>query len=292
MKQLVIISGKGGTGKTSIAAAFAALEKNSGRPAPVIVDCDVDAPNLHLLLKGRVVGSAPFTGPEVAVIEPARVIDRDKCEKSCVFGAISGLKVDPLSCVGCGVCRLACGEDAVRMEKRETGTVYESDTPYGKFFHAELLPGRPGFGGMVTALRMKGEAEALRRPGTLLLIDGSPGVGCQVIASLTGCDLALVVTEPGKGAFHDLERICRLLRHFDIKTFVLINRHDLDRNLTAEIERFCARDALKIAGKIPFHDAFRQAVIAGKPVVECGEDKLTDKIEEAYGKIRRALYAA
>ncbi|MFH1037234.1 MAG: ATP-binding protein [PVC group bacterium] len=290
MKQLVIISGKGGTGKTSIAACFAALEKKRGAFAPVIVDCDVDAPNLHLLLKGKVINFAPFSGPERAVINRARVSDPDKCENSCAFKAISGFEVDPFSCVGCGVCRLVCGEDAVQMAEREAGTIFESDTPYGKFFHAELLPGQPGFGGLVTALRVKGEAEALRRTDSLLLIDGSPGVGCQVIASLTGCDLALVVTEPGKGAFHDLDRIHQLLRFFGMKALVMINRYNLDRTLMKEIERYCLNHDLEIAGRIPVNDLFRQAVLAGKPAVEMGDEKLNPWIEEAYRNTRQALY--
>jgi len=288
MKQLVIISGKGGTGKTSLAACFTALEKENGT-APVVVDCDVDAANLHLLLGGETVATASFSGPELAVIDRGRVADREKCETSCRFGAISGLEVDPFLCVGCGVCGLVCGEGAVRMEKREAGTIYDRNTPYGKLFHAELEPGRPGFGGLITALRTRGEEEALRRPGSLLLIDGSPGIGCQVIASLTGCDLALVVTEPGKGAFHDFERIYQLLRFFGMKTRIVINRSDLDRSLLRETERYCFSHDLEIAGRIPFNDIFRQAAVAGRPAVELGDEKLNSLIRGIYQNVRSAL---
>lgn len=288
MKQLVIISGKGGTGKTSLAACFAALEKRNG-PNPVIVDCDVDAANLHLLLDGETVNSASFSGPELAVIDRGKVADREKCETSCRFGAISGLEVDPFLCVGCGVCRLVCGEEAVKMEKREAGTIYERQTPYGKLFSAELEPGLAGFGGLITALRARGEEEALKRPGSLLLIDGSPGIGCQVIASLTGCDLALVVTEPGKGAFHDFERIYQLLRFFGMKARVVINRCDLDRSLLQETERYCLSHDLEIAGRIPFHDGFRQAALAGKPAVELGDESLNQLIGDIHQKVREAL---
>ncbi len=288
MKQLVIISGKGGTGKTSLTACFAALETRH-RAAPVAVDCDVDAANLFLLLGGRSVNSDTFSGPELAVIDRGKVTDREKCEASCRFGAISGLEVDPFSCVGCGVCRLVCGEDAVKMEKRKAGTIYERETAYGKLFHAELEPGQPGFGGLITALRARGEAEALRQPDSLLLIDGSPGIGCQVIASLTGCDLALVVTEPGRGAFHDFERIYQLLKFFGMKARVVINRCDLDRSLLKETERYCLSHDLEIAGRIPFHDGFRQAALAGKPAVELGDEKLNGMIGEIYQKVRAAL---
>ncbi len=285
MKQLVIISGKGGTGKTSLAACFAALEKERG-PTPVLVDCDVDAANLHLLLGGEETSSRPFFGPELAVIDRGKVTDQEKCETSCRFGAISGLEVDPFLCVGCGVCRLVCGEGAVSMEKREAGTIYERDTPCGKLFHAELDPGRSGFGGLITALRARGEEEALKHPGSLLLIDGSPGIGCPVIASLTGCDLVLVVTEPGKGAFHDFERIYQLLRFFGMKTRVVINRADLDPGLLRETERYCFSHDLEIAGRIPFNDLFRQATLAGKPAVELGDERLNRILGEIYRRVR------
>ncbi len=288
MKQLVIISGKGGTGKTSIAACFAALEKARGGD-PVMVDCDVDAANLHLLLGGETVGSSSFSGPELAVIERSRVTDRVGCEESCRFGAITGLEVDPFLCVGCGVCQLACPEDAVKMAKREGGTIYERDTSYGKLFSAELEPGQPGFGGLITALRGRGEEEALRQSDSLLLIDGSPGIGCQVIASLTGCDLALVVTEPGKGAFHDFQRIHQLLRFFGMPTRIVINRCDLDRSLLQETERYCSAQDLEIAGRIPFNQLFRQAALAGKPAVELGDAKLKGLIADIYQKVRDAV---
>ncbi len=288
MKQLVIISGKGGTGKTSLAACFAALERERG-PAPVMVDCDVDAANLHLLLGGEETASRPFFGPELAVIDRGRVADPEKCGESCRFGAISGLEVDPYLCVGCGVCRLVCGEEAVEMTGQEGGTIRERETPYGKLFHAELEPGRPGFGGLITALRARGEEEALRRPEGLLLIDGSPGIGCQVIASLTGCDLALLVTEPGRGALHDLERINRLLGFFGIRTLVAINRCDLDRSLLGETERYCRERGLEIAGRIPFDDRFREAAVSGRPAVELGDEKLNRLLGEIYLRVRKSL---
>ena len=202
MKQVVVISGKGGTGKTSITGCLAALARKNLSTPPVIVDCDVDAPNLHLLLGGAEVSREQFSGPKLAVIDRAKVLDQARCESSCRFGAINGLEVDPSKCVGCGVCELVCGSGSVKMVDRESATIFERDTPYGKMFHGRLRPGQPGFGGLITALRMKGEQVAVASPGSLLLLDGSPGLGCQVIASLTGCDLALLVTEPGLGALY------------------------------------------------------------------------------------------
>ena len=290
MKQVVVISGKGGTGKTSITGCLAALARKSLSTPPVIVDCDVDAPNLHLLLGGSEVSQEPFSGPKLAVIDRAKVINQEQCESSCRFGAIIGLEVDPFRCVGCGVCELVCGPEAVKMVDRESATIFERDTPYGKMFHGRLRPGQPGFGGLITALRMKGEQVAVTNPGSLLLLDGSPGLGCQVIASLTGCDLALLVTEPGLGALSDLERIHRLLSFFRIKAIVIINRYDLDRNLTGEVERFCLNNAIPVVGKIPFDNTFSKAAIAARPAVELAGIELKRGLEKIYDQVIEVLY--
>lgn len=292
MKQVAVISGKGGTGKTSLAACFAALEARIGPAHPVIVDCDVDSPNLHLLLGGEPVASEPFPGPPIAVIDWSKVANRARCVNSCPFDAIGIAGVDPLRCIGCGVCALVCGTDAVRMEKRVSGAIHERTTPYGRFFHAELQPGHQGSGGLVTALRAKGEDAALSPPGPLLLVDGAPGIGCPVIASLTGCDLALIVTEPGRGALHDLERLRLLIAHFGAAVAVVVNRSDVDRNLAREVERYCADHALALAGTVPFRASFTEAVIAGRPAVEGADAGLTARLEGIWRRVRRVLFDA
>ncbi|MEA3507041.1 MAG: (4Fe-4S)-binding protein [Elusimicrobiota bacterium] len=290
MKQIVIISGKGGTGKTSLTACLAALSKKERSSPAVVVDCDVEAPNLHLLLGGSVIKTQPFSGPKLAVIDFSRVADSERCAASCKFGAISGREVDPLKCVGCGVCRLVCGPEAVKMADREAGIIIEKETPYGQLFTSELQPGQPGFGGLITALRSKGEAVAGAGPESLIILDGSPGLGCRVVASLNGCDLAVVVTEPGKGAQRDLERLLRLLRSFNILTVVVINRFDLDLNLTREVERFCRENNLMIAGKIPYHDVFMEAVLAGRPAVEMEDEPINSLMGDIYTVITRSLF--
>ena len=290
MKQVVVISGKGGTGKTSITGCLAALARKSLSGAPVIVDCDVDAPNLHLLLGGSEVSRESFLGPKLAVIDRSKVTNQARCESYCKFGAITGLEVDPTKCVGCGVCELVCGAGAVKMVDREAATIFERETPYGKLFHGRLRPGQPGFGGLITALRMKGEELAVTIPDSLLLLDGSPGLGCQVIASLTGCDMALLVTEPGLGALRDLERVHQLLRFFGIGAMAVINRYDLDRSLTGEVERFCLDNAIPVAGKIPFNRVFSEAAITGRPAVEIAEAELRQRLENIYDKVKEALY--
>ncbi|MEA1927602.1 MAG: ATP-binding protein [Candidatus Auribacterota bacterium] len=290
MKQVVVISGKGGTGKTSITGCLAALAGEERSALPVMVDCDVDAPNLHLLLGGSEISRENFSGPKLAVIDRSKVSDLEACEKSCRFGAIVGLEVDPLKCVGCGVCELVCGSSAVKMIEREAATVLERKTAYGKLFHGRLRPGQPGFGGLITALRMKGEELAMGDPDSLMILDGSPGIGCQVIASLTGCDLALLVTEPGVGALSDLERIYQLLKFFGIRAIAVINRYNLDRSLTGEVERFCLNNDIAVVGKIPFDSVFSEAAIAGRPAVEIAPAGLKQSLIGIYKKTREALY--
>lgn len=290
MKQLVVVSGKGGTGKTSITGCLAALAKKRLAIPPVIVDCDLDAPNLHLLLGGTEVSREPFTGPRLAVIDRSKIVDQVRCESSCRFGAIVGLEVDPSKCIGCGVCELVSGLEAVKMVERPAATIFKRNTSYGRMFHGHLLPGQPGFGGLITALRMKGEQVAVMNPGSLLLLDGSPGLGCQVIASLTGCDLALLVTEPGLGALSDLARIHRLLGFFQIRAIVIINRYNLDRSLAGAVERFCLDNNITVAGKIPFDNVFSEAAVTARPAVEIAGAELKRRLEDIYDRIREVLY--
>lgn len=285
-----MISGKGGTGKTSITGCLAALAGKNLSNLPVLVDCDVDAPNLHLLLGGTEICREPFAGPKLAVIDQTKIIDPNRLEKSCRFDAIKGLEIDPSKCVGCGVCQLVCGSEAVKMVDREAAVIFERDTSYGRLFHGRLHPGRSAFGGLITALRMKGEQLAVPNPGSLLLLDGSPGLGCQVISSLTGCDLALLVTEPGLGALGDLERICSLLRFFKIKTMVIINRYDIDRSLTGDVERFCRVNDITVAGKLPYDNVFLEAEVASRPAVELAGLDLNHRLDDIYQQVIGEIY--
>lgn len=286
MKQLSIVSGKGGTGKTSLAASFAALVSNG---SAISVDCDVDASNLHLLLGGETVLEEPYFGPKVAVAPDESLPLSEECRDSCVFGAISELEISPLFCVGCGACLLACPGAGITMEERRTGTLYRSDSEYGVLIHARLFPGNPGFGGMITQLRKRAEELAMGREGSVILIDGSPGIGCQVIASLAGADLALVVTEPSRSGLHDAGRILSLLQHFGIKTLACINRHDINPQYCRDIERECAARGIPVAGRIPYDPLFTEAVTAGTPLVTRGKSDAAEAIELTFNNVMEEL---
>lgn len=290
MKQLVIVSGKGGTGKTSLVACFAALLAGDKRPSAVIVDCDVDASNLHLLLGGKVISEEPFFGPKVAAAPDGSLPLSDECQASCVFGAISELEIDRLLCVGCGACLVSCPEAEIKLEERKAGIIYRSDTPYGSLFHSRLFPGNPGFGGLIAELRKGAEELALEKDGSLVLIDGSPGIGCQVIASLAGADLALVVTEPSRSGIHDMGRILSLIQHFGTRAVACINRRDLNLNLCRDLERECRTRGVPVAGRIPYDPLFTEAVNAAVPLVDYGESAASAEIKNIFGVLMEVIH--
>ncbi|OPY49830.1 MAG: electron transport complex protein RnfB [Methanosaeta sp. PtaU1.Bin112] len=266
MKQMAVVSGKGGTGKTSIVASLAALA--SGRA--VFADCDVDAPDLHLLLSPRVVAKRPFYGIKRAFIDAERCTQCGSCQEACRFSAIAGFQVASDRCEGCGVCKLVCPSDAVQMREALAGHAFISDSRFGPMVHAELFAGEEASGKLVAMVREMAREVAVARNRDLVLIDGSPGIGCPVIASLTGVDLALVVTEPTITGEHDLERILDVAGHFGIDTIVCINKYDLHLAGSKRIESLCQEREVLVAGKLPFHSSVVEAMVLGKTVVENG----------------------
>jgi MinD superfamily P-loop ATPase len=266
MKQMAVVSGKGGTGKTSLVASIASLAQ--GRV--VIADCDVDAPDLHLILRPELKEEREFLGIKKAVIDPSKCILCGSCEEHCCFGAVCDSEVDPLFCEGCGVCRLVCPADAVSMVDCLAGYAYVSETRFGPLAHADLFPGEEASGKLVAIVREMARETAESRKMELVLIDGSPGIGCPVIASLTGVDLALVVTEPTISAVHDLERILGVIEHFQIKAAVCINKYDLNPDFACRIEYICSERSIEVAGKLPFDQAVVEAMILGEPVIQLG----------------------
>jgi len=284
MKTLTVVSGKGGTGKTSILASFAHLAKDK-----LLVDCDVDAANLHLLLHTEVKKSSQFKGGKLAVIDREKCTQCGKCEKVCQFEAIKDFTVDPLSCEGCSLCARICPEDAIEMREKITGWVYVSYTKYGPLVHAKLGIGEGNSGKLVTKVRNTAEDIARKKRIELILIDGSPGIGCPVIASLTGVDLALIVTEPTLSGVADLERIGGVCHHFGIPWVVCINKFDVNEENSRKIERMCKEYGISVVGKIPYDTNFIQAIVAGVPLTEFSSNKSANEVKKLWMKISGIL---
>jgi len=285
MKTLTVISGKGGTGKTSIVASFACLVQNK-----VLADCDIDAADLHLLLHPEIKKSFNFKGGKLAVIDKDRCTRCGKCEEICQFEAIKDYIVDPLSCEGCSLCARICPENAIKMEEKSTGFWYISETRYGPLVHAKLGVGEGNSGKLVTQVRNAAEKIARKKGLDFILIDGSPGIGCPVIASLTGADLALIVTEPTLSGISDLVRIGGVCDHFGTRWIVCINKFDINLDNTEKIEEECLKRGIEIVGKIPFDTTFIEALVEGKPVVEYSKDEASKAVKEIWERIFYILF--
>jgi MinD superfamily P-loop ATPase len=268
MKQLVIISGKGGTGKTIISACFASLARNK-----VMVDCDVDAANLYLLLRPEIQESHKFSGGMKARIEQNNCSRCGECVNACRFSAIhekidGEFFIDPISCEGCGVCYHVCPVKAVEMEKSLSGEWFVSHTKYGPFVHARLGIAEENSGKLVTEIRKKAMELAEKNNLDFVIIDGPPGIGCPVIASLSGADLALVVTEPTLAGIHDMERVAQTAHHFKISTACCINKYDINPENSAIIEDWCQKNSIPLMGKIPFDEDVTPSMVNLIPLPE------------------------
>ncbi len=286
MKQITVLSGKGGTGKTTTTAAFAALTRNM-----VVADCDVDAPDLHLLLHPQILEKQEFKGPKLAVIDKTECVECGECRDACRFDAISNnLQIDPLSCEGCGVCVAVCPQEAVSLKERIAGYAFISKTEYGIMSHARLNPGEANSGKLVTLVRRNAKEIASTEKRGLVLIDGPPGIGCPLIASVTGIDLGLIVTEPTISGIHDLQRALQLLNHFRIRPLVCINMYDINTQNTEQIITFCEANGVEVAGRISFDPIVTTAMVNGKPVVEYSSDRTVSKdIESVWSSILSSL---
>ena len=284
MKQVAIVSGKGGTGKTSIIASLAALARGKA----VFADCDVDAPDLHLILRPDILERREFFGIQSAFIDKEKCIQCGICQDACRFGAIADFEVDTPLCEGCGVCHLVCPEDAVEMRNVQAGEAYISQTRFGPMVHAELYPGEEASGKLVAMVREMARDLAAEKNLDLILIDGSPGIGCPVIASLTGVDVALVVTEPTVTGEHDLVRLLNVAGHFGIKTTVCINKYDLNPEAARKIEDLCEKRGVKIAGRLPYHTSVIDAMVGAQAVVEIG-GPVAEAIEDMWKGLKEQL---
>ncbi len=287
MKQITVISGKGGTGKTTLVGSFAALAENK-----VIVDCDVDAPDLHLLVHPEIIKKEEFKGVKVAVIDKTLCTECGTCEETCRFNAIasteeSGYAVNPARCEGCGACVFTCPQEAVTLKERVSGYAFISKTNYGLMVHAQLNIAEEASGKLVTVVRNNAQQVAEKEGCELILIDGSPGIGCPVIASLTGVDLALIVTEPTMSGLHDLERIMDVTRHFGIASAVCINKYDINEENSERITEFCRQRGIQVVGNIPYDSVVTEAMVAGMPVVEFSGGVVSDAIKDVWRGINQ-----
>jgi MinD superfamily P-loop ATPase len=282
MKQITILSGKGGTGKTTITASFAVLANDA-----VLADCDVDAPDLHMLLHPRIIETKEFRGSKLAVIEETKCVQCGLCREKCRFDAITEkLEVAPFACEGCGVCTIVCPVDAITLNERISGHAYISKTEYGWMAHAMLSPGESNSGKLVTLVRQNAKILAQREKNDMIIIDGPPGIGCPVIASVTGVDIGVIVTEPTMSGIHDLERALQMLKHFNVPPIVCINMYDLNKENTGKIVRFCEESGIKVAGKIPFNPIVTKAMVNGKPILEYEpESDVAQEIRKAWKKL-------
>jgi MinD superfamily P-loop ATPase len=286
-KEIVVISGKGGAGKTTITASLAAII-----PGKIIVDADVDAADLYILMKPTKIRRTTFTGKGVAVIDNERCISCRRCLEICRFHAVvvneGKYRVDELACEGCTLCRLACPVKAVTMKERIVGEWFMSVTEWGDFVYARLKPGAENSGSLVAMVKRQAKLRAQEKNIDLLLIDGPPGIGCPVISAISGVNLAIIVTEPTYSGISDLERIFQLTTHFKIKSGIVINRFDINLENTREIEAFARQNRAPVYAKIPHSECTREAISRRElPSRYCRE--LAEPLENLYKKIKREL---
>lgn len=284
MKEIVVLSGKGGTGKTSLVGSFAYLAKNK-----VLVDCDVDAADLCLILDPVVRQTNEFWSGQTAAIDEVKCNRCGLCEELCRFDAILNLKVDTNLCEGCGFCSHICPVEAIKMKDELSGSWFISDTTYGKLVHARLGIARENSGKLVATVRQQARKIAEENGVDFIISDGPPGIGCPVISSLSGADLALLVTEPTLSGRYDLERVAGVCRHFNVPALVCINKYDINTDNTRLIEDYCRRQNLEITGEIPYDDTVTEAMVQGKTIVEYSRNGITQTIEGLWGKIHRLL---
>ena len=291
MKQLVILSGKGGTGKTTVAAALAALASKGH--SIVMTDADVDAANLELVLAPTGHEEYEFRSGQLAVISREKCIACGICADVCRFDAtIPGgdtYQIDSLACEGCASCYYQCPEGAIQMEEQHAGMWFRSDTRFGPLFHAHLFAGQENSGKLVTMVKQQARLLATKSDADLLLVDGPPGIGCPVISACSGMDLALHVVEPTVSGAHDLERILATTDHFGVPSSVVINKADLNPARSEEIAAYCAVRSIQVVGEIPYDNVVTEAMVQGQPVTEYTDGPVTDALHRVWARLQDRL---
>jgi MinD superfamily P-loop ATPase len=276
--ELTIISGKGGTGKTTVAVALADLNQNA-----VKADCDVDAPNLYLYYKGEDVEREPFSGSKLAIVNEQLCVDCGVCESVCRFGAITGHTVDPFACEGCGACALACPQKAISLITQHDADVIMTKTDAGMLSRADMAVGSEGSGKLITLLRKN--ARKIAEKEQWIIADGSPGVGCAVISSVTAANLVLIVTEPTLSGLEDFKRVIALSEHFGIPSVVCINKFDLNPDVTGQIYAYSAAHSIPVVGEIPFDETVPRSINELTPITRYTNSSAAKAIVRMWGKL-------
>lgn len=288
MKEVVVISGKGGTGKTSIVSSFAALAQNS-----VFADCDVDAADLHLILAPDVKSEADFISGHLAVIDKSKCTGCGKCFELCRFDSVNKAgdkyEIEETQCEGCGVCVHFCPEKAIDFPDRNCGKWFISDTRHGPMVHAKLGIGAENSGRLVSLVRKEAREIAERNNSEYIIVDGPPGIGCPVIASLTGSDAVVAITEPTISGKHDFERVAQLAGHFGISLFVVVNKWDINPEMAKEIENVAKDGGAEILGRISYDKKVTEAQISGKSIVESGNSEASEEIRNIWTKLTEKM---
>ncbi len=292
IKELTIISGKGGTGKTTVTAAFAALSKQK-----VMTDCDVDAADLHLILQPEVLHQESFIGGRSPVMDKELCTECGTCQEVCRFNAVEldadqRYRINPFACDNCALCTFACPENAITMVDSVNGNWFISRTAYGKMVHAKLGIGEDNSGKLVTLVRQQAKKLAEDEKLSLIINDGPPGIGCPVTAAITGASLVLIVTEPTLSGIHDMERVADLCRHFQIPVQVCINKYSINLVNTQKIRGYCAERGIRVVGELPFEPLVNKALVARQNVVDYDCGAVTKVVKQMWQEVEKQLRAS
>ena len=285
MKQIVVLSGKGGTGKSSFTSAVASLAKNA-----VFVDADVDAANLYLIMQPENYKEKSFLGGAVASIDYEKCVNCGACDEVCRFDAISFVDdkylISPFSCDGCDFCRRVCPSEAISLTQSDDSKWFIANTRFGPFVHAKLGIGEDNSGKLVSIVRNQAKLLAVNENKDFIIIDGPPGIGCPVMSSLSGVDTAVLVTEASISGLHDLKRVAEVVIKQDIRAIVVINKFDINLDITENIRNYCEEKNILVAGEIPYDNIFTKAMIEQKNVIEYDEkSEISVTIKDIWEKI-------
>ena len=290
MKRVVIISGKGGTGKTTVSAALVDLAARENRL--VIADADVDAANLELLLEPIQASNAPFIAGKTAVIDPSLCIFCGRCMEVCRFDAVQAsdtYSIDSQLCEGCLACLHQCPVEAIRVEQHQSGEWFRSTTPYGALFHAKLWPGEENSGKLVSEIIDQAQSEGERANADLLLVDGPPGIGCPVTAACRSADLAILVSEPTVSGRHDLERVLQLTRYFNLPAVLVLNKATLNEKARAEMLAFARSKDMTVLGEIPYDESAIKALFSAQPLTRLANHPLKNSMESIWMNLKKEI---